>query len=128
MSSDAISALKRGAVALLTQCLAPVAVFDGVPRGATAPWVSFGDAKALDVSGLGARIWEVDVMLDVWSQQPGSGEALAIAGTMARALHHALLPLDGHAMLDGRIISLDTTREDDWQRVRLTWRAVVREV
>ena len=127
MSSEAISALKRALVAHLSEPLLPVAIFDGVPRDASAPWVNFGDAQARDVSDLQARMWEVDVALDVWSQQPGSSEALGIAGTLARALHHVLLPLDGSTMIDGKITSVETTREDDWQRVRVTWRAVVRE-
>ena len=127
MSADAISAVKRALVALLSERLLPIAIFDGVPRGASAPWVSFGDTQARNISGLRARMWEVDVTLEVWSQQPGSGEALGIAGTLTQTLHHALLPLDGHSMIDGRIASVESLREDNWQRVHVTWRAVVRE-
>ncbi len=127
MSASAVTAMRRAiCAALAAEAGLGAPVYDGVPRHACPPYVAFGDANTRDVSTSDGRMLEQTNALDVWSGQPGAGEALALAAQAERVLTGAALAPADHRLVNFAFVSLETRREDDGrlQRATLRFRAV----
>ena len=88
-------------------------IYDGPPRAAAMPYVSFGEVRLRDWSTGSDYGVEHVLTLDIWSLQPGMRETLAIADRLGAILQDAALTLDGHRLVDLRFVSLDTRREQN---------------
>ncbi len=86
-------------------------IYDEAPRGAIAPYVTFGDLQSRDWSTDSDDGVEHFVILNVWSGQTGAREALAIAGRVRDLLHDQPLTLSGFNLVNLRFTQLDTRRE-----------------
>ena len=82
----------------------PARLYDQVPSSPTYPYVTLGEAIAVDESTFGKLGQEHIVDVDTWSRYRGSKEAKSIMSAISAALHEATLTLSGfdHAgiMLD----------------------------
>ena len=105
-------------------------VFDEAPREAIPPYVAFGDSSLRDLSTSTDRSAEQFAVLNVWSLQRGLREALDIADRVAALLDDAALALDGHRLVNLRLVSLETKREGSgrFARASLRFRAVTEAV
>lgn len=82
----------------------PARLYDQVPSSPTYPYVTLGEAIAVDESTFGKLGQEHMVDVDTWSRYRGAKEAKEIMSAISAALHEATLTLSGfdHAgiMLD----------------------------
>ena len=110
--------------------LAGVRIYDEAPRGASLPYITFGDAQWRDWSTSSDRGAELVVVLDVWTDDRGLRQALEIADRVAACLDAAPLDLEGHRLIDIRLDALDTRREGNgrWSRASLRFRAITETI
>ena len=82
----------------------PARLYDHVSASPTYPYVTLGEAIAIDESTFGKLGQEHMVDVDTWSRYRGAKEAKEIMSVISKALHEATLTLSGfdHAgiMLD----------------------------
>jgi hypothetical protein len=97
-------------------------VHDEVPRDATFPYVTLGDARITDLSTDDGRVQEHRLELHAWSRQGGQKEAHVIAGALLQALDDAPLQPAGHRLINFRFAVADIRRESDGR----TYHAMVR--
>lgn len=83
-------------------------VFDGAPTGTPLPYVSFGRASAFDWSTTTEEGTEVLFSLHVWSRGKGAKEAQAIMERVGARLRAGLGALDGHRLINLRLVSGET--------------------
>ena len=97
-------------------------IFDAVPRVATFPYVTLGDARAADWSTGTEPGAEHRVTLHVWSRARGKSECWAVLAALQAVLHDAALALEGHALINLRVEAADVGMDRDG----ITWHGVVR--
>ena len=88
----------------LTAALGGARIYDMPPAAPDFPYVTLGEAQALDWSTATDRGEEHRLVLHAWSRQGGHGEAHQIAALVQETLHDAALPLTG-----ARLVNLRTT-------------------
>ncbi len=103
---DAVLALRRviqarlAGDAELVALLGGPRIHDEPPRAASGPYVLHGEVEARDASSQGVEACEQEIELVVWAGQPGAtGQALAVASRVGRALHEAALTPQGHRLI-----------------------------
>jgi len=106
----------------LTSLLGGARIYDEVPRAASYPYVSLGEARVTDFSAGDQPGEEHQLTLHAWSQQGGHREAHMIAGALLQALDDAPLSLAGHHLVNLRFAVADIRREADGR----TYHALVR--
>lgn len=129
----AAAALQKGVFgalsgdAPLAALLGGAKVFDGVPAGTAFPYVSFGRASVFDWSTATEGGAEVLFSLHVWSQAKGAREAQAIMERVGARLDAGLGALDGHRLINLRLVSSETRFDEKApaQRGTLRFRAVL---
>jgi hypothetical protein len=99
-----------------------VRVHDEPPRAAEPVYALFGDAVARDASGDGGRCHEQDAAIAVWARPGGARTALLAAERMASLLDDAALALDGHRLVNLRIVAIEATRDGPSGLARATLR------
>ena len=132
MTASAIVALRKAVHAklagdaALSGLLGGARVYDEAPRAAEPPYLTFGDLRSRDWSTQGGHGGEHFLVVDVWSQQRGQREALAVAARVQDLLDDAALSLEGHALVNFRYQQLETRRENQgrYTRASLRFRAV----
>ena len=97
-------------------------IFDAVPRAATFPYLTLGDARAADWSTGTEAGAEHRVALHVWSRERGKTECWAVLAALQAVLHEATLALDGHALINLRVETADVGMDRDG----ITWHGVAR--
>ena len=97
-------------------------IFDVVPRAATFPYVTLGDARVADWSTGTEAGAEHRLALHVWSRERGKTECWAVLEALEAALHDAALALDGHALINLRVETADVGMDRDG----ITWHGVAR--
>jgi hypothetical protein len=128
VSTSPVIALRKAiracllADASLTTALGGAHIYDEAPRDAAAPYITFGDAQARDWSTASDRGSEQFPILNVWSEQRGVREALAIAEQTRALLDDAALTLDGHRLVNMRFVSIETKRENGGRLARASLR------
>ena len=136
MSTSPVVALRKAirlrliADATLLARLGGPNVFDEAPREAIPPYVAFGDAGLRDLSTVSDHGAEQFAVLHVWSLQRGLREALEIGDRISALLDDAALALEGHRLVNLRLVSLETKREGNgrFARASLRFRAVTEAV
>ena len=106
----------------LTSLLGGARIYDEVPRAASYPYVSLGEARVTDFSAGEQPGEEHQLTLHAWSQQGGHREAHMIAGALLQALDDAPLTLAGQHLVNLRFAVADIRREADGR----TYHALVR--
>jgi hypothetical protein len=106
----------------LTILLGGAKIYDEVPRAASYPYVSLGEARVTDFSAGDQPGEEHQLTLHAWSQQGGHREAHMIAGALLQALDDAPLSLAGQHLVNLRFAVADIRREPDGR----TYHALVR--
>ena len=103
--------------------------YDGAPRDAIFPFVSFGDVSLRDWSTGSDRGLEHQFTLEIWSLQPGQGEVLKLADLLQTFLQSATLSLQGHQLIDLRFLGFEARRESNgrFAKGRLRFRAITEE-
>lgn len=134
-SSHPFLALQKALLARLAGDAALSALLGGPrihaepPRAAEPPYVGLSESRTNDWSTVSDRGHEHLFTLSVWSRQPGIREALAVAGRIEELLEDADLALEGHRLVNLRLLSQEFRREgrDGTRRVALRLRAVTEE-
>ena len=88
-------------------------IYDIAPREAVFPYATVGRMTQTDWSTGTEDGAEHRLALDVWSREHGKSECHAIAEAIRAVLHDAALALDGHALVNLRMESVDTARDPD---------------
>ena len=103
--------------------------YDGAPRDAIFPFVTFGDVLLRDWSTTTDRGLEHQFTLEIWSLQPGNGETLKLADQLLTFLRSASLPLQGFQLIDLRFVSFEARRESNGRiaKGRMRFRAITEE-
>lgn len=127
MTSSAIAVRKAihatlAADAELVVLLGGARVYDEAPREAMPPYVTFGDLQTRDWSTSTDHGAEHFIALNVWSNQRGAREALAIAERVRALIDDQPLNLDGHRLVGARFTQLETRRENAGRHTRASLR------
>ena len=103
--------------------------YDGAPRDAIFPFVTFGEVLLRDWSTTTDRGLEHQFTLEIWSLQPGNGETLKLADQLLTFLRSASLPLQGFQLIDLRFVSFEARRESNgrFAKGRMRFRAITEE-
>ena len=103
--------------------------YDGAPRDAIFPFVTFGDVLLRDWSTTTDRGLEHQFTLEIWSLQPGNGETLKLADQLLTFLRSASLPLQGFQLIDLRFVSFEARRDSNgrFAKGRMRFRAITEE-
>lgn len=80
-------------------------IYDTAPRGAIAPYVTFGAVKALQWLGGSARGHEQTLDVLVWSRDLCDRECLDIAGRLGQISDGAVLTMAGYQLWPLRVLS-----------------------
>jgi Protein of unknown function (DUF3168) len=97
-------------------------LYDEPPRGADPVYALFGDVKAEDWSTDLDRGHAQSVDLVIWSEKGGARTALMVADRFYAILDDAPLTLDGHRLVNLRVIELTSARDKDSGLARVTLR------
>jgi hypothetical protein len=97
-------------------------IFDAPPRAPAFPYVSLAAASATDWSTGTEAGAEHRLTLDAWSRERGKAEAWAILERLQARLDGAALTLDGHALVNLRLLFAEVRADAD----RITWHGVAR--
>ena len=95
----------------LTLLLQGQHVFEEMPRGANSPYVAFGDIETRDWSVADAKAHEHFVMLSIRTNSRSRKLAQDILDEIEMVLDHASLTLDGHKLVNLRVIFWSVTRD-----------------
>lgn len=98
-------------------------VFDDVPRGTAAPYVTAA-IETRDWSSQTSTGHEHGVTLSAWSRGRGRKQALDIMAEIEAALAGPALVLPGHALVDLRTLSMTAQRSGDFYRGLMRLRGV----
>ena len=101
-------------------------VYDHVPRQAAYPYLSFGQIVSRDWSVGGESGLEHFLTIHVWSRNRGQKQAQQIVGAIVDALHDAMVPLDGHILINLRFEISEMRRSRDGETIHaiMRYRAV----
>src|SRR3569623_2058623 len=86
-------------------------IYDEVPREASFPYVTLGEARVADFSTGSEPGEEHQITLHAWSRQGGQREAHMIAGALLQALDDAPLTLTDFRLVNLRFSVADVRRE-----------------
>jgi len=123
-------AIRSAALADVTLAAATNAsFFDGAPRDAVFPFVTFGDVSLREWSPGSDRGLEHQFTLEIWSLQPGHGEVLKLADLLQTFLQSASLSVQGFQLIDLRFLGFEARRESNgrFAKGRLRFRAITEE-
>lgn len=95
----------------LTLLLQGQHVFEEMPRGANAPYITFGDIETRDWSVADAKAHEHFIMLSIRTNSRSRKLAQDILDEIETVLDHASLTLDGHKLVNLRVIFWSVTRD-----------------
>ena len=88
-------------------------IFDRIPIEAANPYASFGPAQALEDDADCVEAFEVFQQIDVFSTDPGFGEAKEGAGIVRKALHDQDFDLDGFVLNEIKVRTIRYLRDPD---------------
>ena len=97
-------------------------VHDEAPRGAPTPYLTFGDVTVGDWSTSTDKGAEQFLVVHAWSTQHGVSEAIGIAADVVRLLNDSNLSLEGHYLVNMRLLALETRRESNGRFARASAR------
>ena len=101
-------------------------IYDEVPGNARLPYLVLSGIESRDAGTGTERGEEHRLVLDLWSQAGGLGEALVAASQVVTLLDDAPLGLSGHALANLRWVATDARRTADgrYRFASLRFRAV----
>jgi Protein of unknown function (DUF3168) len=101
-------------------------IYDDVPRGATLPYITFGQSTLRDWSTGTDAGFEHLITVHVWSRVNGEREAHQIISAIRDALHDVSVSIVGFHLVNLRFEFSDMLRESDGETIRgiVRYRAV----
>ncbi|MFQ5563874.1 MAG: DUF3168 domain-containing protein [Parvularculaceae bacterium] len=99
----------------------PARIHDDPPPGAPFPYLTIGEARASDWSGVPGGA-EHDVKLHIFSRYAGRREIKRIIAAVYDALHEAAFTIEGHRLVNIRFVFADSFRRADGE----TYQGVMR--
>ncbi len=87
-------------------------IFDEVPRGTNAPYVSFASVETRDWSVADQKAHEHFITLETTTNSRGRSAAQTIADEIEATLDNAALTLVGHKLINLRIIFTNVSRNN----------------
>ncbi len=124
-SATAIQVAMRDALlarAPLRTLLGGAHIFDEMPRGANAPYVSFTGIETRDWSVADQKAHEHFITIESTTNSRGRGAAQNIAEEIEATLDNAILTLDGHKLINLRIIFTNVSRNSKTENFGLIQR------
>jgi Protein of unknown function (DUF3168) len=114
----------------LTALLGGQRIYDDVPRGASLPYVTFGQSTVRDWSTGTDPGHEHLFTVHVWTRVTGERLAHQIMSALRDALHDAALTLSGFKLVNLRFEFSDSLREPDGETIHgvVRYRAVTEPV
>lgn len=97
----------------LTGLLGGPRVHDDVPRGQETPYIAFGDAIARDNGTVSDAGHVTEMVINIWSRQAGTREALIIADRAAQLIEDAAPVMTGHRMVNARVTATEVRRQPE---------------
>ena len=88
-------------------------VHDHVPQDTAYPYITIGEASAIEWGAAGVDGIEVTLGLHVWTRSRGRKEAKQVMAEMHRILHGADLPVTGHNLVSLRFEFSQTLLDPD---------------
>lgn len=79
------------------------AVYDTVPQGSTLPYVVVDELTQETRPVLGENLWQVSMVLEVWSEPQGRKATLTALERMHGLLHHGTLAISGYSLREMRV-------------------------
>ncbi len=117
MSADSSWELQKAIYGALTGDSALMAmitgVHDHVPQDTAFPYVTIGEASAVDWRTVGHDGMELTLVLHVWSRERGRREVKLIMTEIRRILDGANLTVPGHVLVWLRFSFSEATRDPD---------------
>lgn len=78
-------------------------VFDTVPQRSDVPYIAIGGIEQEAIPSIGESLWQVRVVLDVWTDGSGRKKALGILSRLQALLHHGTLSLSDASLHEMRV-------------------------
>jgi hypothetical protein len=79
------------------------AVYDTVPQGSAMPYLVVDELTQETRHGLGEEVWQVSVVLEVWSEPQGRKPNLVALERLHGLLHHGSLSISGYSLREMRV-------------------------
>lgn len=108
--------------ATLVEMLGGKRLYDEPPRGIAGVYAVLSDTRLRDWSTGSDRGHEQDFSVTVWASAGGAAPALRAAARIEALLHDTALALDGHRLVNLRVTSSDTRRDERANRSRIALR------
>ena len=123
MSGSGLLPVQEAVYALLTGDATLTAkvtgVFDTVPDGQSAPYITIGDATELPFDTFGKDGHDQTLTIHIWSTSTeGYSEAYDILDTLTTLLEDTALVVAGHQTVMVNSVDVNSFREDDQRRTR----------
>ncbi len=114
----------------LTGMLGGAKIYDDVPRGASLPYITFGQSTLRDWSTGTDPGYEHLITLHVWSRVNGEREAHQIISSIRDGLHDVALTVAAHRLVNLRFEFSDMLRDSDGETIHgiVRYRAVTEPV
>lgn len=114
----------------LTGMLGGAKIYDDVPRGASLPYITFGQSTLRDWSTGTEPGYEHLITLHVWSRVNGEREAHQIMSAIRDCLHDVALTVAAHRLVNLRFEFSDMLRDSDGETIHgiVRYRAVTEPV
>jgi len=121
---SAVLPLQTAIRAALASALPSANLYDGAPRNAVAPFLSFDEITTRRKDGLDAMIEEHRFSLRVWSKAGGKTEAVTLADQVIAALDDAAPTMPDHRVIRLYLDSSDSRAARDRLAVETTLKFV----
>ena len=107
-----MSEVQAAVYAALVPALAPVPVLDYAGPNQTYPYATIGELTAEHNDTLGERGSALEVMVHIWSRQPGMLELQTMMAMAESALHRQTLTLSGGLQWVASMLEYSSTLRD----------------
>jgi hypothetical protein len=121
---SAVLELQTAVKATVAAALPTSAIYDGAPRNAAVPFISFDEIVTKRKDGLDAMIEEHRFAIRVWSKAGGKTEAVTLADTIIATLDDAAPAMPDHRVIRMYLDTSDSRAAKDRIAVETTLRFV----
>ncbi len=121
---SAVLELQTAIRSMLAAALPMVRIYDGAPRNANVPFLSFDEIVTRRKDGLDAMIEEHRFAVRVWSKTGGKTEAVTLADSVIAALDDAHPAMPDHLVIRMYLDTSDSRAAKDRIAVETTLRFV----
>lgn len=80
------------------------AIYDTVPQRSNPPYLCIAEIEQVLREQIGRDVWEVRVLLEVWTQAQGRKACMAALERLQALLHHGSLNVTGYTLQEMRLV------------------------